>query len=302
MKYAALLLLLGCAVTLPRPAAAFCRTTTCDPSDPKAHCHRDLHSCLIDGAPLYWPSSCLTLSVQADGSPQRHISAEETAAVLQNAIDAWSSVDCGGAAPSLHIKLSEPVSCGEAQYNEQSANANVVIYRDGTWPYPGSADAYGFTHLSFGSESGELWGADIEINSAEAPLSVGDPVDGADLGSIITHELGHVLGLDHTATLGATMFSTYTDGDDSLRTPEADDAAGLCAIYPPDRTSKTDSCEPKGGFSELCAADQPPPEPMPNSAGSSKGCGIAGQERAPTSAALLLSACVVAFQRRRRRA
>lgn len=54
-----------------------------------------------------------------------------------------------------------------------------------------------------------------------------------DLQGVATHELGHALGLDHSGDLDATMISFLTLTGVHFRSIEADDKAGLQALYGP---------------------------------------------------------------------
>ncbi len=68
----------------------------------------------------------------------------------------------------------------------------------------------------------------------------------ADLPSIVTHELGHVLGLAHTEAHGAaTMVATYL-GDGHQRELSAVDKLGACHLYPTeaDECSTDADCPP----------------------------------------------------------
>ncbi len=69
---------------------------------------------------------------------------------------------------------------------------------------------------------------DIEISPA-FPWTTGDSPN-ADLQSVVGHELGHALGLNHSPDGAALMFDTYMITT-IRRAPQADDIAGLIAIY-----------------------------------------------------------------------
>jgi hypothetical protein len=143
-----------------------------------------------------------------------------------------------------------PVWCDRAEFNQRQGNANIVVIR-ATWN--GDVSALGYTTVTTNKETGEILDADIEINGS-AQLSMG-PVPGKyDLQSIITHEAGHFLGLAHSKTAGATMSSVNVPGVNDLTSLDTDDIAGICAIYPPDRSATCDPT-PIGGFAPECALD-----------------------------------------------
>ncbi|MDB4987842.1 MAG: hypothetical protein JWN04_3020, partial [Myxococcaceae bacterium] len=55
--------------------------------------------------------------------------------------------------------------------------------------------------------------------------------DAVDLQNVATHEIGHFLGLAHSADARATMWCAAERGDHEKRTLESDDELGLCAMY-----------------------------------------------------------------------
>lgn len=282
-------------------ALAFCRTTTCDPNDPAENCQTNPSSgCLISGLPLQWRSTCVTIGVQQLGSPKLGFSFDQVSDVVQKAFDAWTNVNCGNGPPSIDVKLIGAVECGVSEYNQKRGNANIVMFREFDWPYAGAQNAIALTTTRFDTKTGALWDADIELNAATQHLSIGDPITGDDLQSVLTHEAGHFLGLSHTLDSGATMRAIYDpsrDGD-SFRSLEADDAAGMCEIYPVGRKADTDSCENRHGFSGQCGADQPPPEEE------EKGCSLntrAVGARAGALPMLLLVGLAVGARLARRR-
>lgn len=281
-------------------ARAFCRTTTCDPNKASDHCQFDDHQCVVTGKPLAWRSSCVTVGVQAMGSPRNGLGFDDVAPVVEQAFGAWMQADCGGATPSIDVKLLGPIECGLSEYNSNVGNANIVLFREDKWPYVGAANAIGLTTTRFDTKTGELWDADIELNGVGDNLSIGDPIRGDDLLSVLTHEAGHFLGLSHSPDPTATMKAVYdpvVDGTD-FRSLAGDDIAGICAVYPPDRKPATNSCENRHGFSAQCGADQSPPS-------ESKGCSLhpggVGDGRDSCASLLSLVAGLVGVRVARRR-
>ena len=259
-------------------ASAFCRTTTCDPNKPADMCKFDADKCVVTGKPLSWRSSCVTVGVQQMGSPRNGFSFDDIVPVVEQAFGAWQQADCGTGTPSIEVNLLGPIECGISEYNSDAANANIIIFRQDSWPFIGAENAIGITTTRFDTKTGDLWDADMELNAAGADLSIGDPIQGDDLLSVLTHEAGHFLGLSHSNQPTATMRAVYSPAldDDDFRSLSEDDIEGICSVYPPDRKAPTASCVNRHGFSEQCGEDQPESK-------ESKGCSL--NTRAATASA-----------------
>ncbi len=249
-------------LTATGTAQAYCRTTTCSADDPNLPCTLEASGCLGGGKPLYWSGACVSFSVQKDGSPLRDISAQAADKVISDGFSQWVSADCGSGHPSIGIYDHGQVSCNKQEYNQKSGNANIFVFRDARWPYAAntsggaatSAETLALTTITYNIKTGEIYDANVEINSHDNEITIGDKNVAADLQSIVTHESGHFLGLAHSPKASATMFASYQYGDTSLRSLSQDDVDGICAIYPPGRDVGACNPTPRHGYSSACAA------------------------------------------------
>ncbi len=282
-------------------ARAYCLTKACDnrpayddvwQSEPDPPCTRDSVGCLLEGQPLHWPATCVSYAVQRDGSPADGIDFETVSAIIDQAFSTWQGADCGGGLASIEVQDLGAVSCNRVEYNQSQANANIFMFRDNSWPYKNAEDTLALTTVTYNTENAEIYDADVEINSFEATFTTTDDVAliDTDLLAVVTHEVGHFLGLSHSQLRGATMYPDYRPKDTHQRTLDADDIEAICLAYPPDRSVNANQCTPRHGFSSQCAVTD------------DGGCSVSSDRRdsptmlfalAPLGAALLL--------RRRRR-
>jgi len=256
----AFLAVLAAVSTLGARASAFCRTTTCE------SCKQPEDGCVTQGTPLFWPRSCVSYSVQKDAT--RWADLAEATRVVDASFDAWTKVICPGTAggPSLKLVNIGPVACRTAEYNDGvksvGGNANVVVFYDDAWNSQDDQDGtLALTTVTYDWRNGEFIDADILVNGQNV-LSTATPVpsNAYDMQSLLMHEVGHFIGLSHSRAACSvprgcpTMHALYPKGDDSYRTLETDDVAGVCAAYPPGRQANA-WCIPDYGFSTECGID-----------------------------------------------
>jgi hypothetical protein len=242
------------ALFTPAKARAFCRATPCDPSS--GTCKTDAHGCSTEGPHLYWPGGKVRLNVDDGGSPLRGISGDDAVAAVSEALGAWQTATCkGGEHPVLSTKVTQ-VSGAKAGFASSGANQSVVLFRDDLWPYEQNAVAK--TTVGLDLDTGEILDADIQLDSERFDLTVEPDAGGIDLVAVLTHEIGHVLGLGHSDVKGATMQPETTGfGTIELRSLEPDDMSGICAIYGPAVIRPT-APDPGGPVnSSSCAVGRP---------------------------------------------
>lgn len=230
-------------------AGAYCLTRTCDPST--GMCELD-GNCVTSGKVLHWPNSCVSFAVQKDGSTKLGIDAPTLDQVAVQAFARWEQADCGnGTHPGIKIWDDGLVDCAKPEYNKAQPNANVITFHDAPWTYTNTVDMVALTTVFFNGDSGEIYDANIEINSNQFDLAVTDPVGAElDLNAVLTHECGHFLGLSHSDIGTATMYRQY---DPDMTTLDPDDETAICLSLPPGRSVASDSCTPRHGFSSECS-------------------------------------------------
>jgi hypothetical protein len=268
-------------------AQAFCRSTTCKGDA----CPRDADGCKTTGHPLTWSGLCTGFSLQKDGTANLPLA--DVRKVFRASFATWSELACPGGTSSIAFSELDDAACHAAEFNPDGANANVILFQDAKWDFKGVDDTLAKTTVSFDADTGEILDADIEINTAYNHFTVGDGTIVYDLQSILTHEIGHFVGLDHSLVPDATMNAAYDPGDTSLRTLAPDDVAALCAAYPPNRPGRCDPA-PHGGYASECGGQLP-------AAPEASGCALgASRAQDPGGFYLLAGATALALVRRRR--
>lgn len=272
--------LLAALVTLAAsgPAHAFVRSTTTG-----------------GNVQLYWQESCVPVTIYLNGFVEQ-ARIPETAVVksIAAAAQAWGgdAVTCaGGGAPSLEIvpTLSLSKVAGPKGYDA----LNSLIFRTDNWTVGGKEGGVAYPDAALAvttvtaKANGHIVDADMEINAVNGSrawvnLDPGVQIDFAhdtrdhfDIQNTVTHEFGHLIGLDHTCftfdpmnpkprpqddmgkdvpdcggpgsglVADTTMYDTAMTLETSKRTLADDDMRAVCTIYPP-------AAEP-----QVCALDTP---------------------------------------------
>jgi hypothetical protein len=164
------------------------------------------------------------------------------------------------------------------------------------------------TNVTYAVNTGEILDADILVNGAYFAIEdVGDVFAcrngnrAFDIRNTLVHEIGHLLGFDHTPVADATMFASADACEVKKRDLEQDDKDGLCTVYPTGAAARP--CRAAPSYAASRAFDPTPwrnqctrVPPVVEPGGCS--CGAA----APTDAlgGIALSGALLRARRRRR--
>jgi hypothetical protein len=216
---------------------------------------------------------------------------------VRDSMAPWNNVDC------TDFTLVEDGETTDERvgydWRRPGENHNAVIFREGhadnpfdDWTHQASALA--ITTVTFNSRTGRILDADIEVNGvphgrAEFKFAVCAPggTDCAgknDLQNTLTHEFGHVLGLDHPPNPEATMYGSAQQAETKKRDLAQDDIDGICRIYPTGQaatpcTPAVDNGLPDPQFRQLRECDDTSRDPcdrrLPFSCAQAEGAGMA---------------------------
>ncbi|MFT7580663.1 MAG: hypothetical protein ACI9MR_002336 [Myxococcota bacterium] len=179
------------------------------------------------GALVRWDLRCVGVWLQPETLAE--IPPPVAEAALERAMASWNAVDCA------YVKLQgKGGTCfTEVGLASWPGPQNVVSWHDGPGAWPHSDPVVALTSITYDPSDGALVDADIEVNGAGFVFSddVGGVANAYDLEQTLTHELGHLLGLDHSPVREATMYVSSTAGEVKKRTLDDDDIEALCTNH-----------------------------------------------------------------------
>ena len=174
--------------------------------------------------PAYWSNPNVSVTIDPAGSDDIPDGSHVTA--LQNGLDAWNQ-DTGSNA-QLVESTAAAVSCNQLG----PGSLNVIWFDEGNCSgYFGGTGTVAITPLWINS-NGSITDADVIFNGLDFGFTTSGVSGRFDVQDVGTHELGHLLGLDHSGWAGATMYPYVDQSVVVQRSLSLDDVHGMRDVYP----------------------------------------------------------------------
>ncbi|HEX4352521.1 MAG TPA: matrixin family metalloprotease, partial [Polyangiales bacterium] len=189
------------------------------------------------GKRIRWSTDTVTL--QMDPSFESFLDPGQSYASLAMGFEAWKGLP---RVPDLVIEPGQPASLGN-----HAGHPTNGIYLLKDWPY--EAAKLAVTIVTYEMDTGRLLDADIVVNGQAKFALLSEPaapgIDSYDLGSVLTHESGHVLGLGESQEgEDATMWPYARPDNTDKRTLAEDDEDGVTESYASAPPSAANGCGP----------------------------------------------------------
>ena len=220
-----------------REARAYCRSTACEPT--LEDCTKDDKGCPRSGPPLSWKALPLPYRFHAGGTDK--LDMDKVREASRRAFDAWSNVTCNGKRTSLRFEEGADIPGTHPLTGPDKAKVSFGIYfRDDDWPYDDGEESLALTNQTYGKTNGFIDYSSIEVNTTTRTYRLSDEEQGIDFQAVLTHEVGHYIGLAHSAVDGSIMAPSYCQSSDrcngstdQARALADDDIMAVCSLYPP---------------------------------------------------------------------
>lgn len=246
---------------------------------------------------LWWPAGQVTVTQSAQGSDD--IAGEAELEAISRSMQTWRGPlrSCGNLTLEEAPRTTDR-TIGMAM-EDGATNTNLVLFRAGKrcadavpagdaclkqsdvacankydcWMH--QAGALALTTSRFDPRTGRIFDADIELNGGQFRFTASDggkctppTYEGCvyyDVENTITHEVGHLLGLDHAPDPTSTMYADAKTGETSKRSLDPGSLEFVCEVYPagaPSQDCILERLDPRLGPASLTGCAAAPAAPL----------------------------------------
>jgi len=171
--------------------------------------------------PDHWATPNITYSI----NPNHGSNIQGNRSVQDVVVTAFNTWD---AAPNTSVTLTRGADSTKTSSGNDGVNLICFVCKGDFFQEASTLALTLSTTVSEGSDAGRIEDADIFFNPSVTFHTEG--LEGAqDLQTVVVHEVGHLLGLDHTGVVKAVMFPFAPDLE---RTLAWDDVAAISSLYP----------------------------------------------------------------------
>jgi predicted Zn-dependent protease len=163
------------------------------------------------GSVVHWSRPTVTVAIDPSAR-SRSVSPDDAVRALELAIQTWNKVQAEQPKFRLAADTVPDVS---------------IRFCRGRWQ--GDSIDLGRSNFTASLRDGTVTAATVEINECDHGFAPPEQSNGYDLQAVLTHELGHVLGLGHSDNRAAIMYPS--GGGASVRAPHVEDQTTLALIY-----------------------------------------------------------------------
>lgn len=180
-----------------------------------------------NGNALHWSSpSNISIVINAAGSTD--IADDSHFTALRNAISAWNRA--GGSNAQL-VEDTNPNQQLRTDFSSSDIHLVMFDESNSSGYFPNGSGTVALTPLWF-LPDGTITDADVLFNGNGFQFTTSGQFTRFDVQDVATHELGHLLGLDHSGCAGATLYPYVDAGMLLQRSLSQDDVHGARDMYP----------------------------------------------------------------------
>lgn len=175
----------------------------------------------INGKNLEWTNPNITWRMNSAGSDNISDGSHEPA--IEHAFQNWEDV------VGSNINFTRGADTNSV---DASGSSSIVAFdeNNSSGYFPSGSGIVAITPISFNTSTGAILDADILFNGSQFNFSTDQTPGTFDVQDVLTHEIGHFIGLDHAPQVAGTMWPYVTSGQWLHRSLTDDDAAGATAI------------------------------------------------------------------------